>query len=178
MSADTPDQPESHPEQAPVKRRNRDVKDTLERALVFQKLIEYRRKGYNKRQCAHLLEMTPSDVGRLWKRVDEELINVSDEVPVVKALELQRLDELQVKVYEQALEGTPRAVELYLKIAERRSKMLGLDAPTKQQVEVASQNVVVEASWGDVQEEPKDATATHVDGEATASLPATGDDRG
>ena len=43
--------------------------------------------------------------------------------------DLQRLDELLEVVHRKALEGDPAAVHAEVKVLERRSRMVGLDAP-------------------------------------------------
>ena len=50
-----------------------------------------------------------------------------DSAQEVLALELARLDDIQVNVYLEALQGNERAIGTVLKIMERRAKLLGLD---------------------------------------------------
>lgn len=53
----------------------------------------------------------------------------------VRALEIRRLDDLQVNITNILRSGaTPRAVDSAIRLSERRSKLLGLDAPAKKQV--------------------------------------------
>lgn len=54
-----------------------------------------------------------------------------DRVEEALALELERLDALQLAIYEKATAGDLRAIDRMLKIMERRAKLLGLDAPQK-----------------------------------------------
>lgn len=61
-----------------------------------------------------------------------------DDVDEVMLMELQRLDALQLVAWRRAREGDLKAIDRILKIMERRSDYLGLDAP-----------------------EPVDATVTH-----------------
>src|SRR5262249_7331072 len=49
----------------------------------------------------------------------------------VRALELSRLDELHRALWPLGLRGDLQAIDRLLKIAERRARLLGLDAPTK-----------------------------------------------
>ena len=49
-------------------------------------------------------------------------------------MELERLDEAQTAIYNKVLKGDVAAIDRLLKIQERRSKLLGLDAPTKQDI--------------------------------------------
>lgn len=50
----------------------------------------------------------------------------------LRSLELERLDRLLLGVWSQAAKGNQGAVDRALKIMERRARLLGLDAPTKQ----------------------------------------------
>lgn len=54
-----------------------------------------------------------------------------EEAAAVRELELQRLDEMFLVVFEQAEGGHLEAVDRALKIMDRRAKLLGLDAPAK-----------------------------------------------
>lgn len=56
----------------------------------------------------------------------------------VRELELSRLDRLETILWPQALQGDQGAVDRLLKIADRRARYLGLDAPIKQEVEVTA----------------------------------------
>lgn len=46
-------------------------------------------------------------------------------------MELERLDQAQMAIYAKVLKGDVAAIDRLLKIQERRSKLLGLDSPTK-----------------------------------------------
>jgi len=50
-------------------------------------------------------------------------------------LELERLDYLQTSLWQEALKGDERKTDRILKIMERRSKYMGLDAPVKTELE-------------------------------------------
>lgn len=67
-----------------------------------------------------------------------------------RILELQRLDALQVGLWDQALAGDVKAVNAVLRIIEQRSRLLGLDKP--QLTPVESGSVVDPAYWGRLQE--------------------------
>jgi hypothetical protein len=49
----------------------------------------------------------------------------------VRRIELARLDELQVKIYENAVKGDLLAIDRVLAIHDRRAKMTGINAPEK-----------------------------------------------
>jgi len=52
----------------------------------------------------------------------------------LRTLELERLDGMLLPMMAQAKKGNQGAVDRVLRIMERRAKLLGLDAPTKQEV--------------------------------------------
>lgn len=56
----------------------------------------------------------------------------------LRELEVARLDRLLSGIWTKALRGEVSAVQAALKIMERRSKLLGLDAPQKIQAEVTN----------------------------------------
>ncbi len=56
---------------------------------------------------------------------------IIDEPNEQRLLELSRLDAIQIPIFERAQRGDIEAIDTYLKIANRRAKLIGLDAPTK-----------------------------------------------
>lgn len=63
---------------------------------------------------------------------------VYSEVEEVRAIEMDRLDIAQSAIWQNVLRGDTQAVNSLIRIMERRAKLLGLDAPTRQQVEVTT----------------------------------------
>ncbi len=82
-----------------------------------------------------------------WKAVDGR---EADAVEQHRALELQRLDALQVGLWERAEAGDIKAVNAVLRIIEQRSRLLGLDKPEK--TPVGSGSVVDPAYWAGLKE--------------------------
>jgi DNA-binding CsgD family transcriptional regulator len=58
----------------------------------------------------------------------------TEELEQLREIEIRRLDRLQVPFFYKALEGDAEALAAVLKVMERRARLLGLDAPTKQHV--------------------------------------------
>jgi hypothetical protein len=54
-----------------------------------------------------------------------------DRVEALREIENARLDRAQAAIWTKVLEGDLKAVDTFLRISQRRSKMNGLDAPTK-----------------------------------------------
>ena len=65
---------------------------------------------------------------------------------LLRELELQRLDKLYLAMNKQAEQGNQGAVDRCIRIMERRARLVGLDAPVKQDV---SGNVSVEVDYKD-----------------------------
>ena len=53
-----------------------------------------------------------------------------------RAMDLEELDKLAARFFQPACIGDSKAAAIYLKIQERRAKLLGLDTPTHIKVEV------------------------------------------
>jgi hypothetical protein len=68
-----------------------------------------------------------SNPDRIWRRAINREENVGWRRAEAIRLEEQRLDELQEGIWDKALAGDARAVEVALKVLERRARMLGLD---------------------------------------------------
>ena len=88
--------------------------------------------GQTYRQMVETLHCSLStisqDVGVIVARWQEEQVAL---VGQQRQVELQRLDVVLQAVWEKACTGDLFAIDRYLKIAERRAKLLGLDAPAK-----------------------------------------------
>jgi ADP-ribosylglycohydrolase len=78
-----------------------------------------------------------SSAGSCYNAYKRALIRTLQEpAEAVREAEVARLDRLMQGVWTAALRGEVRSVEAVLRIMDRRAKLMGLDAPTKQQVEV------------------------------------------
>ena len=82
-----------------------------------------------------------------WKAVDGR---EADAVDQHRTLELQRLDALQVGLWDRAVGGDIKAVNAVLRISEQRSRLLGLDRPGA--APAGSGSVVDPAYWEQVKE--------------------------
>jgi hypothetical protein len=78
----------------------------------------------------------PAAAHAAYKRAAARVVH--EDVEAIRAIETDRLDVIQSAVWGKALSGEINAVQTVLKIMERRSKLLGLDSPIKQQVEVTT----------------------------------------
>ena len=73
---------------------------------------------------------------------------LQDPADELRTLELERLDSMLLPMMAQAKKGNQGAVDRVLRIMERRAKLLGLDAPTKQEITGSDGGPVVIAIGG------------------------------
>ncbi|PZC45034.1 MAG: hypothetical protein C1O27_002544 [Chloroflexi bacterium] len=119
---------------------------TIESYEKDQRALELRKRGltYDKisRQLGYA---TPS---ASYKAVTRRLRDMDKPaVAMLRELEVQRLDEMLSAVWVNVLQGDAGAVSTALKISERRSRLLGLDAPhtieARTRVDVLSWNQAI-----------------------------------
>jgi hypothetical protein len=107
--------------------------DTIDRE---RQVLELRRAGATFDDIAVRLGFAnKSGAWQAYKRaLDRTLVDAgADEL---RAIEADRLDRLQQRVWVLALGGDLPAVNVMLRIMERRARLLGLDAPVKQELRV------------------------------------------
>lgn len=122
---------------------NRELKpDKIAAREKALQALSLRKYGASFRQIAETVGYADESgarkaVGALLKKVEYEGV---DEV---RALELERLDAMllgnaqsKTGIYHQAVNGNQGAIDRVLKIMERRAKLLGLDAPEKQDITI------------------------------------------
>jgi hypothetical protein len=102
--------------------------------------LALRREGATFTEIGEALGINRSAAHKAVSRALDELAQLAEgEVVSLRALELDRLDALQRSIWTQAMDGALPAVDRLLRIMERRAKLLGLDAPVKQQTEESQQ---------------------------------------
>ena len=111
------------------------------------RVLELRKAGASYREIA---EQTHVSLRTAWRDVKTELGRLAEETrettSSLRALEMQRLDRLQLSHWSKAVGFTDKdgkqhppdikAADVVLRIMDRRARLLGLDAP--QQVEMAA----------------------------------------
>jgi hypothetical protein len=99
------------------------------------KALELRKSGLTFAQIGRALGCSEQ---RAHKVVTEELGRLNsqraEQAAEVTRLELQRLDDLLLGLWDSAKAGDLQAVDRALKIMERRARLLGIDAPEKQEL--------------------------------------------
>lgn len=102
--------------------RERQVVSLRRQGLTWQDIAD--QTGYS----------SPSGASEAYYRASYRVVSV--DVEALRQLENDRLDLLFSSVWEQALAGDYKATDACLKIMSRRAKLLGLDAPVSQKIEI------------------------------------------
>ena len=101
------------------------------------KALQLRKRGLSPYEIAGVLKVSEGTVREDIKRSLAAYDTLEQrEVEEMRHLELERLDDLWRGVYDDAVTGDVQSVKAALMIVERRSKLLGLDAP--KQIESSS----------------------------------------
>lgn len=97
------------------------------------RVFELRIQGHTFDQIAGEVGYSgPSGAWQAYQRIKGETIFES--IDEARQLELMRLDEMQLAVWDRAINGDLPAAHCVLKIMDRRAKLLGLDKPEKVEV--------------------------------------------
>ena len=97
------------------------------------RVFELRIQGHTFDQIAGEVGFSgPSGAWQAYQRIKSETIFES--MDEARQLELMRLDEMQLAVWDRAINGDLPAAHCVLKIMDRRAKLLGLDKPEKVEV--------------------------------------------
>jgi len=96
------------------------------------KAVELRRKGKSYRTIADELGVSVRTAfDDVWKHFSELDKLATEKLEQVRQLELARLDKYLEALEPKCAEGDEKAIAVAIKVGERRSKLLGADAPTK-----------------------------------------------
>lgn len=102
-----------------------------------EQAIQFRRAGLSIRAIALRLDVDPStihsDIKVMLAESIKENVNNADQMRV---LELERLDDMLLRITPQISNGHLGAIAQAIRISERRAKLLGLDMPIKQEIAV------------------------------------------
>ena len=117
-----------------ARRRKTQKPEVLERE---QQVVALRAQGFTWEQIAsHVGYNSASSAHSAYLRAAKRA--VIDNLETIRDFEGQRLDIAQTAIWNEVLQGDIPAINTLLKIMERRAKLLGLDQPIRQQVEVIS----------------------------------------
>lgn len=102
---------------------------TAENAEADTEALRLRSLGHTYREIG---ECTGVNTSTAYRRVQNALYAIpADEVDSLRKLEGERLDALQLAIWETAVDGDLRAVDRVLSIMKRRAQLFGLDVPRK-----------------------------------------------
>ncbi len=102
-----------------------------------QQAVEMRRQGMTYRAIAAAMHLSDMAIRKMVKKVIARTIERTNEsIGEVKAIEIERLDQLLAAVWDDSMSGDTRSAGIALKIMERRAALLGLDAPKTSKVDV------------------------------------------
>ena len=97
--------------------------------------LKYRKLGMSYQQIADRMDMSLAGAYKAVKRAIARITKEADDVAEeVRAIELQRLDELTLTYQPRAMKGDEKAAKLVIQVMDRRAKLLGIDAPSKQEI--------------------------------------------
>lgn len=110
--------------------------------------LELRKAGLPYAEIASRLGWrTPSGAhAAVMRALDRAMREPAEEL---RKIELARLDSLHQAIWPTALRGDLGAIDRELRISERRAKLLGLDAPARQDVTSAGERVNVVLTFGE-----------------------------
>lgn len=98
-------------------------------ALRCVQSFDLRRAGWSYRAIGEKLGISAAQAFRYVARgLDELATKASESAGELRKLELHRLDRLQSGLWSTAAGGDPKSAAVVIKLMERRSKLLGLDA--------------------------------------------------
>ena len=101
---------------------------TIEAYERDQKALELRKEGHSYESISEQLGYSTRSAS--YKAVMRRLRDMDrPAVSMLRELEVQRLDAMLYAVWDDVLQGDANAVHTALRISERRSRLLGLDAP-------------------------------------------------
>lgn len=108
---------------------NRKSYEARERDLEAVKLYK---EGHTFRYISAALGCSVGTAYNAVRTAFEESLRLSlEEANIIRQVELERLDDMFVPLFQKAKGGDIRAADTALRIMERRSKYLGLDMPDK-----------------------------------------------
>jgi hypothetical protein len=101
-----------------------------------QEVVKLRRGGLTWDLIGERVGLTPSGAYNAYERALRRVI--LEDVNAIRQIETERLDLAQSAIWGKVLQGDNVSIGNLLRIMERRAKLLGLDQPLRQQVEVIS----------------------------------------
>jgi hypothetical protein len=112
-------------------------KERVTQAEKEAKIIELRRTGATWELIAKAVGY--ANASGAYKAYQKALNRIIEpKIEELRATEIDRLDRLQFAIWERAKDGEIKAIDAVLRILDRRTRILGLDAPSKIQAEIVT----------------------------------------
>lgn len=109
-----------------------------------QQALDFRKAGYSYRDIGARLEVSHEQARRDVEAALAALVaDTKDSAEQLRQLELERLDMLTKALEPMAAVGNPGAVNSFLRVMERRAKLLGLDKPQAVDVTTGGDKLVL-----------------------------------
>lgn len=100
--------------------------------------LDLRRRGYTFRQIAAEMKVTLRVAHRLvMDAFKQHAAQAAENSELLVRLQMERLEAMWRGLAPSAEAGNSRSIEVALRLLERQAKLLGLDAPVKQEVKVS-----------------------------------------
>lgn len=115
---------------------------TVSRSSRSQRQIR-RSKAVKMRIAGHDPEDIASELGYvspaaasadIYEALAKQLTTPDHSIEVLREIECRRMDQMLLALQPGIKRGTPRSIEVALRILERRARMMGLDSATKVQI--------------------------------------------
>jgi len=98
--------------------------------------LELRKAGASFPAIGQALGISDEGARKAVSRALARIAQQTDEAAAeLRALELERLDMAQLAIARQVQQGNFGAIDRWIRLSERRAKLLGLDAPVRQDVQ-------------------------------------------
>jgi len=107
------------------------------------KILQMRKMGLTWAQIGQSVGLSQAGAYGAYRRA---LSRVPDELASeLRKIDNERIDALITASWPDAMRGSARHLEVLVKLLERRAKLMGLDAPILQRIEVVTDEIVDEA---------------------------------
>jgi DNA-binding CsgD family transcriptional regulator len=124
---------------AALKRRRKDGrhfnpahKNKLAAQLRERQALDLRLKGFDYEEIGRKLKISGAGAYKILMRVlDRWKEEFAEKIPQVRQVEIQRCDMMLRALGKGIKQGDTKSIQTALKVAERRARLLGLDAPVK-----------------------------------------------
>tara|TARA_R110001599_G_scaffold174976_3_gene366982 strand:+ start:2652 stop:3140 length:489 start_codon:yes stop_codon:yes gene_type:complete len=108
------------------------LRNGLAQRTVATNVLELRKMGLDATKISDELDVPLDRVRNIISGALKKLTkDMRGQAEQIRSLEMTRLDDLQAAIWMECMDGKLTAIDRVLKIMERRSKLVGLDAPER-----------------------------------------------